>query len=336
MSRSEASSADVLPGAEPGPVPARLHVAAASRLVSQAGDPEAAGRRLIQIAPEHGIDLSLLFGIIDRHAGRERVRQACLAVPGAGRTAMMFISEPMKGGDPGGPEAGACERAACVDAVCRHLSAHFAERVRVAQALPDPRETHVLEALSRAGFKRVGDLRYLRRPLRSRAGIDSSRTLPPGIMVRTVRELGSAADSLLPRALDRSYVDTLDCPELCGVRETADILASHRSTGVFCPDLWWVVFEGEEPEGCMLLSPSPEQRSVELVYLGLSPRLRGRGLGATLLGMGLSAAAERAAGFGRIDDVTCAVDQRNAPAIRTYDRAGFRAFASRVALVRKL
>ena len=32
------------------------------------------------------------------------------------------------------------------------------------------------------------------------------------------------------------------------------------------------------PAGCMLLNRCPEQRVVELVYIGLAPGLRGRGL----------------------------------------------------------
>jgi ribosomal protein S18 acetylase RimI-like enzyme len=34
--------------------------------------------------------------------------------------------------------------------------------------------------------------------------------------------------------------------------------------------------------------------------------------------------------------MTCAVDLRNEPALRLYERAGFRAFSRRVALVRVL
>ena len=76
------------------------------------------------------------------------------------------------------------------------------------------------------------------------------------------------------KALERSYVDTLDCPELCGLRVVDDVLESHRSVGVFDPGMWWLVMAEDEPEGCMLLSACPEQNAVELVYLGISPRLR--------------------------------------------------------------
>ena len=100
----------------------------------------------------------------------------------------------------------------------------------------------------------------------------------------TLNELGldAAAPELL-EALESSYQDTLDCPELCGLRETPDVLDSHRSTGVFDPALWWMVHVNGQARGCALFNRCPEQRTIELVYLGLSPELRGRGLGKWLL-----------------------------------------------------
>ena len=126
-------------------------------------------------------------------------------------------------------------------------------------------------------------------------------------------------------------MDTLDCPELCGLRRTDDVIASHLATGVFHPETWWLVFEDGEPEGCVLMSHCPEHDSVELVYLGLSPRLRRRGLGERLLRCAIARCARYSAA-----SVTCAVDRRNAPAVALYERLGFRAFASRIALVRGL
>jgi ribosomal protein S18 acetylase RimI-like enzyme len=81
----------------------------------------------------------------------------------------------------------------------------------------------------------------------------------------------------------------------------------------------------------MLFSPSPGTGTLELVYLGLSPMLRGRGLGGRLLAFGLSHLVWREEGT-----VTCAVDQRNTPACRLYERFGFVRFEERIALVRGL
>src|SRR3954468_272901 len=65
-----------------------LAVAAAARLVSQSNtDIETAARRLVASAPEHGIDLSLIWGTVEGARAKRKVRQACLVVLGAGRTA---------------------------------------------------------------------------------------------------------------------------------------------------------------------------------------------------------------------------------------------------------
>ena len=121
------------------------------------------------------------------------------------------------------------------------------------------------------------------------------------------------------RVLDASYEDTLDCPGLRGLRDTADILAGHRGTGAFEPELWTILRVDDEPVGVLLLNRSPSNNTLELVYTGLARRVQGRGLGRLLLRHGLHRVGgrpERA--------VTLAVDDRNAPAISLYRGEGFR------------
>jgi ribosomal-protein-alanine N-acetyltransferase len=61
-----------------------------------------------------------------------------------------------------------------------------------------------------------------------------------------------------------------------------------------------------------------DEETLELVYLGIVPEARGRGFAATALAeLGAAAAA---AG---IRSITLSVDERNKPARRLYDRAGF-------------
>jgi ribosomal protein S18 acetylase RimI-like enzyme len=155
----------------------------------------------------------------------------------------------------------------------------------------------------------------------------------PGITVRPLASVqrGHPDRALLAEALDRSYEATLDCPGLCGMRETDDVIDSHLSTGQFDPSMWWLVLSDGAAHGCALFNPCPEQGTVELVYLGLSPRVRGRGLARMLLAHGLA----RLGGPGQLS-VTCAVDRRNAPAIALYRRAGFGEFSGRIAYVKAL
>jgi ribosomal protein S18 acetylase RimI-like enzyme len=316
-------------------IPRELELSAAARLVGDAGGSRGqAARRMVTAAAMHGIDLSWMWGTVERAGDRPtRVRQVCLVVPGTGKTAMCILSGPIGAGSP----ADHHERVAAVNAGCEFLDEERARTggrdIRLAQALPEPTEPWAVSAFLDAGFSKVGDLAYLRRPRPTAALPASAPVWPEGVTVRTVKGGGprdpDRAD--LIAALDRSYVETLDCPELCGLRDTADVLDSHRATGVFDPSLWWLVYLHDQPHGCMLLNRCPDHGTAELVYLGISPELRARKLGSGLLRMGLA----------RLDStgglpVTCAVDLRNAPALRLYERLGFHEFGRRVALVRPI
>jgi len=311
---------------------------------------EAAAKRLVTAAPVHGIDLSLLWGTLGKdERGVDFVRQVVLAVPGAGRTLMLFQSEPSVGGDLDGPTAALAERVGAINAACAHFGAGRSAsesgvgipEVRLAQGLPEPSETWAVAAFEGAGFQRVGNLAYLRRSLK---GENPGRVVTPEVWPERVRVVsfaelppGLRTDATLIAALESSYVDTLDCPELCGLRETADVLASHRATGIWDPSMWWVVFDDSKAGegqacGCMLLNRCPEQRAVELVYVGLAPSVRGRGVASRLLSMGIASAARGPAA----DELTCAVDRRNQPALNLYGRAGFKPTADRVAFVRPI
>lgn len=291
----------------------RLRLAAASRLLGPArGDSDSAGR-LLANAESHGIDLGHLWVSVGPDG--ETARQTCLAVVGNGRSAMFFTSTPFTAAEEQ-------ELSQVVGHVCRQLPG-----VDLAQALLEPHEQAAHAALLGSGFFGVGTLAYLRRPMKSRIEPATDREpWPDGCLVRRYQ---SADDEALIRGLERSYEGTLDCPELCGLRRTHDVLESHRAAGRWDPAFWWVLEREHIIEGMLLLNPSPEMSTIELVYLGLSMRMRGKGLGQRILSHGLRALA------GRTEEaVTCAVDVRNEPALRLYRGAGFGEFARRLALVR--
>lgn len=321
-------------------VPPSLRLAAARRLVTQNSETEVAARRLIQNAPQHGIDLQLMFAVTDSPHPRSvtslfRIRQVCLVVHGSGRTTMVFVSSPPPGGDPGGQAQGVLDRAACLEAARSAL--RLGPNIpAVMQALPEPTDLYAMQAYEKSGFTCVGQLHYMRRASSSKLPPASERPLPAGVHIVPLADMkASEHDAAIVHALDRSYRETLDCPELCGMRSTADILASHKSTGVWTPDLWWVIYKDAQAEGCLLLNPCPDQQSLELVYLGLSPALRNQGLGSRVLRQGLAAAMAHRLGR-YAEEVTCAVDTRNAPAIALYQRFGFASFAQRVAFVKRV
>lgn len=346
-------------GAEPPAVvrvTPSMRAAAVARLLGCAAH-DAAPARFIRSAAEEGTDLSLMWATLrpPQVPGRApEVGEACLVIPGSGRTAMVFVSGSRELHAAGGPRPRAStlarpapdaatllrERGVLVARVAEVLEAgadawgvlpEGAGRVRLAQALVEPEQEDLVAALERGGFARLADLSYMRRELPRRAA-GGEIGWPDGVEVRAVAALGEGdGEAALSRALQRSYVQTLDCPALCGMRETADVLESHRSVGVFDPSLWWVVFLRGEAEGCMLLSACPPQDTAELVYIGLGPGLRGKGLARGLLTMGADVLAGRG-----VRNLACAVDTRNTPALRLYKAQRFRAFAARVAMVRPI
>ncbi len=270
--------------------------------------------RFLMAAEAHGIDLRNLWASFDPQSGA--ARQTCLAVVGAGRSAMIFVSTPS---DP----PGEIELARVVNAACEAL-----DDVVIAQALLEPSEASAASGLKAAGWSTIAELAYLRRPRRGsdgKLGGGEGHDAPVPVDLRTAGEVDKAD---IVQALEDSYIGTLDCPELCGLRRTSDVIESHRATGHYDPEMWTVVYLGGEPCGAVLLNPTPEQASVELVYIGIGPRLRGRGMGAWLLRRAIGQIASRSE-----RELTCAVDLRNEPAMAMYKSFGFQRFALRNAMV---
>lgn len=316
--RSKHRAVEVSVGTRVVRVDRGMRVEAASRLVAHAmpGEREP-GRRLIAAAAANQINLEQMWASVDGETGR--IGQVCVVVPGNGGTGVCFASTPRS-------DEEVSELGGVVDAACRG-----AEGVRLAQILLEPHEERLARAFEQGGFLRLAVLDSMRRAAPSEREVASWGPAPgwgEGVEVRSWR-VGD--DETVGRAIERSYEETLDCPALCGLRSMEDVIASHRGTGVWESGLWFIVFLEGSPEGVMLLNPSPGIGSVELIYLGLSKRLRGRGLGERLLRYGLAKLVGRAE-----QRVQCAVDRGNAPALRLYERLGFRVFESRLAMVRKV
>lgn len=241
---------------------------------------------------------------------------------------MVYLSGPDDAQRAPDPSTQHEHRVATLCAVFAAIEQSMTDRVALAQALVTPVEHWALQACRDAGMLQIAELSYQKLVIPTERA--ATRSLPDGVELRIAGDVAEpGARAALARALERSYVDTRDCPDLCGLRAVDDVIDSHRATGRHNPALWWVVYLHGQPEGALLLSPFPEQSSVELVYLGIGPVLRGRGLGRVLMEHAIEAAARAGA-----LEMTCAVDMQNPCALRLYQRLGFRSIDRRLALVR--
>jgi ribosomal protein S18 acetylase RimI-like enzyme len=221
-----------------------------------------------------------------------------------------------------------------VDAAC----AHFASRgIQLAQTLADPADAIARELFLAHSFGEVAELIYLQADLR--------RPVPPPKLPDRLDWLTYSPEShqAFARTIVRTYQDSLDCPALNGLRDIEDVIAGHKASGggpkVFDPAWWFLLREqGAEPLAVLLLARTASPHAAaELVYLGLVPAARGRGIGDILMRQALHAvSAAAAAASGNPTSLALAVDGHNTRALRLYHRHGMRRVGSKRAFVRQL
>jgi ribosomal protein S18 acetylase RimI-like enzyme len=205
------------------------------------------------------------------------------------------------------------------DRLMRQAESWLRQRgTKVAQALLPPDEAPLAAPLQRNGFTHVTHLWYLRRDL------DAVVALPHASPSLVYRSFNTCAPDSFQQTLLRSYEETLDCPEVNGVRTIDEVITGHQAQGRFDPGRWWLALRADQPVGVLLLNDLPESGDWEVAYMGLVPEARRQGLGRQLLLKALQQA--RAAG---VRYVTLSVDGRNQPAWQLYVGTGFEPFDRR-------
>ena len=298
---------------------------------------EAVTRPFLDFARQHDLDLSHLW--LARDGRRHAV--AVLVVPGVGRTAMLFVSPLSTAGSV--PLAGGLIRDA--------LASLDPGQVNLVQALLEPGQDLTRRAVEAGGLHHLAELAYM-----SRAG--RQRTQRPTVgrddLPLEAVPWSESARPRYARAILESYRDTLDCPGLRGLRQIDDIIAGHMATGRFDPARWtlWqppapppppvppaspIATESPDdaghrspadPAAVLLLAESTDGPGVELVYLGVCPPYRRRGLARQIMEWALHETAVMGRG-----DLHLAVDDRNRPALRLYHDLGFRLTTRKTALI---
>ena len=159
--------------------------------------------------------------------------------------------------------------------------------------LEEARPTHV-DLWEQFGFGHLVDLVYVVSDLSrsgQRAGDDLGEEAGPAESAWDF-ELVAPQDQVNRwcSILDATYAGTLDCPELNGRRSTRDTLIGYRETATFLSDGWWIVrqpavanLSPATDAACVIMAEHPESELVELIYLGVAPEFRKRGLGKQIL-----------------------------------------------------
>ncbi len=280
---------------------------------------EAVSRPFLDFAAKQDLDLSYLWMV--REGRRSAV--ATLIVPGVGRTAMLFLSPLAVEGSV--PQAGRL--------VGHAIDEIDPRRVNLVQGLLEPGQELNQRALEVGGMSHLADLAYM-----CRSGCRTASPVPTVKLGGRALEVTTWSDAARPtfaRAILESYEDTLDCPGLRGLREIDDVIAGHQATGKFNP-ADWIVWSDEKrgPAAVLLLAGSSEGNGAELVYLGVVPWARRRGLARQIMEVALNRTARIAeAHGGGGDGLHLAVDDRNRPALKLYHDLGFRLTLHKTALI---
>lgn len=217
---------------------------------------------------------------------------------------------PLGGSSDGSPGTPAAEtlRFALLTQLLDQLSA---SGVRLIQTLLTSDAATDERLFAQAGFARLADLIYL-------LGTSAQAAEPPSSRELEFEAYRSSSHERFKQVVERTYLGSLDCPALDGVRDIEDVLAGYRVTGRFDPRKWLIVRAAGQDVGCLILADDPRLDQWELIYMGLVPEARGRRWGRTLV-----AQAQRMAGLAGRRHLMLSVDAANEPAVRTYTHAGF-------------
>jgi ribosomal protein S18 acetylase RimI-like enzyme len=139
--------------------------------------------------------------------------------------------------------------------------------------------------------------------------------------------ISACTDNDFEKILKETYIGSLDCPAIHGKRDIKDIIQSHQGFGANDLSLWFTILLDQEPAGVLLLNKPKNEQYFELAYLGISPRMRKKGLAEEAMDYAINQATRRGC-----NKIILAVDASNTPAIRLYKKAHFRETVKRIAM----
>jgi GNAT superfamily N-acetyltransferase len=245
-----------------------------------------------------------------------KLTAAAMPVVSPGRTMLLFASPPTSG-------VSESVLSRVIDGVCAGVSDAEAH---LAQVLIEPTDDAMQRIYEAAGFEVMAELIYLHGTPRADAPFP---VLPPGWRWE---HYSAASHDQFVETIHASYQHSLDCPALNGMRDMHDVLEGHKASGVFDPNHWFLLLEGHEPRGVLLLASSGRDAAqMELVYLGVPESSRGKKLGEILMRQAMATVAAA-----KHERLALAVDEKNIPALKLYYRNGMNRLTSKLAMMRDL
>ncbi|MGN6136772.1 MAG: GNAT family N-acetyltransferase [Aureliella sp.] len=212
-----------------------------------------------------------------------------------------------------------------VDLLNRLVGEVRAHGVVQIQAILDGTDSVATEIVQLAGFVPLAELQQVVLMLPKAHGEPAADADRPAVSLPENLEWVAAKDmpqEKLTQLLAHTFIETLDCPALNGLRTPEDVLEGFLDgQPLQSRSGWWVLVSQGKAIGCVLINLLPS-RAAELVYMGLGPTSRGRGYGKLLLEQGIASA--KALGG---EMFIAAVDCANWPAIRLYHQVGFQEHA---------
>ncbi|MEQ8211208.1 MAG: GNAT family N-acetyltransferase [Lacipirellulaceae bacterium] len=126
--------------------------------------------------------------------------------------------------------------------------------------------------------------------------------------------------------LEKTYQDTQDCPALNGVRDLSEVIEGYKKQGMMMPEHWYLLSREGQDAGVLILAShgSGEEANWELVYMGIAPDYRGKGLSRLIVGHAIEEAAKA-----KVSRLVLAVDATNEPALNVYRSLGFQSWQRR-------
>ena len=239
---------------------------------------------------------------------------SCFIMPHQGNSAFFFISNP--------DNLSADNYALALEAVGKLVNAVKKDGYKFLQLMVSPEEAAKVKLAVKAGFKEFSRIHYMYRSVNSRIGVVR---IPPGTSWQIYSEKNH---HLFAETIEKTWIDSLDCPELPEVRSVEETIEGYKAAGRFTPSCWSLMVYDSEPIGVSLLSPLHAAGSIELTYAGVIPDFRHRGFGKIMLNRAISLSAIEGYKI-----ITLAVDENNTYASKMYCDAGFKDMFSKIAML---